>query len=465
MSIAFIGIISIVSGIWGLFLGKHVLLKMLAVAMVLGSAAAFFVGSANILPGQVLLGFLAIGVLADSATINAFLREFRFGRPAFWLLLLVAYGLLSAYFAPRLFAGETAIIPLGRSSYASTGSTVPLGPVSSNLTQSLYMISNLACFGLCAAIASRADGLQLVLKALIAYCVANLFFAFLDLATFATGTEALLSFIRNAQYTLHVDDEVAGMKRIVGSFTEASSFARATLGVLGFSGTLWLAGYKPVLTGVLTISAAALAVLSTSSTGLAGAPIVLLLLYFTGLQLAITRGLHGHSLFFLIIAPLGVVAIMLLMMINVTIWDQIYEYVELLLLNKTSSDSGIERGNWNAVAMQNFSDTNGLGVGLGTVRTSSLLVALLACVGIPGTLFYLAFCVSAFLSRSRQLTSLEKVARIAGRNGCLGLLVGDLVVSSSIDQGLFFYMLAALAATSIVARTERTHFSPRMATP
>jgi len=456
MSIAFIGILSFIAGVSSFFLGNAALVRMLAIASVLGAAAALYAGAANIPPAHVLLAFLALGVLADKSTANAFFREFQFARPGFWLLLLLTYGLLSAYFAPRLFAEETAIIPLGRSSYADTGSTVPLGPVSSNMTQSVYLISDVLCFSLVAAVAAKPEGFNFVLKALIAYCVANLIFAIVDLATYMTGTQSLMSFMRNIRYTLHVDDHIAGMKRIVGSFTEASSFARSTLGVLGFSGTLWLAGYRPALTGLLTFTAVVMVVMSTSSTGLAGAPVVLLLLYATGLQLALTYGLRGYSLFFLLISPLCVIAVVLLVAIDVPLWNQIYDYVNLVVLDKATSSSGVQRGSWNDLAWQNFIDSYGLGVGLGTVRTSSLLYALLAGVGIPGTLFYFAFCYTSFVGKARPASFQEHAARIAARNGCLGLLVGDLVVSPSIDQGLFFYMLAALAAANTLPQPAKS---------
>lgn len=447
MSIAFIGILSVVVGFSSFLLGNAALVRMLAISAVLGAAAALFIGAANIPPAHVLLGFLALGVLADRSTANDFFRTFHVGKPGFWLLLLLIYGIVSAYFAPRLFAESTDIIPLGRSSYAETGSTVPLGPVSSNMTQSVYLISDVLCFGLVAAVAAKPEGFDFVLKALIAYCVANFVFALVDLMTYLTGTASLMSFMRNIRYVLHVDDHVAGMKRIVGSFTEASSFARSTLGVLGFSGTLWLAGYRPALTGMLTFSAMVLVVMSTSSTGLAGAPVVMLLLYLTGLQLALMYGLHGHSLFFMLMAPLCVLAVVLLVAIDSTTWNQIYDYVNLVVLDKASSSSGVQRGGWNDIAWENFTQSYGLGVGLGTVRTSSLLYALLAGVGIPGAFFYFAFCFTSFVGR-RAASFHEHTVRIAARNGCLGLLVGDLVVSPSIDQGLFFFMLAALAAAS-----------------
>src|SRR5262249_51825705 len=161
-------------------------------------------------------------------------------------------GVASAALAPRLLTGNIVIFPIGSSDYASTGSTVPLGPVSGNLTQSIYLIADLVCFAITAAIASTPAGFQTISRALLVCAAANILLAFLDIGTYNTGTGWLLDFMRNAQYTLRFDDEVSGMKRIVGSFTEASAFARTTLGLAAFTGTLWVCGRTPALTAPLT---------------------------------------------------------------------------------------------------------------------------------------------------------------------------------------------------------------------
>jgi protein arginine kinase len=87
--------------------------------------------------------------------------------------------------------------------------------------------------------------------AAIACATLNLIFGALDLLTYFTNTTELFSFIRNANYALLSDTEVAGFKRIVGSFTEASSFGSATLGYFAFTGRLWLLGIRPQLTAPL----------------------------------------------------------------------------------------------------------------------------------------------------------------------------------------------------------------------
>lgn len=446
MSIEPIGIAAILLGLFCLFLGNGATVVAMAVAAVFGSAAAILIGGANIQPGHVLLGFLILGVITREQTARAFLRAVQLGEPGFWFALLVLYGVLSAYFAPRLLSGITQIVPLGTTMFDDSRSTVPLVPVSSNLTQSVYMIGNLLCFAMTVAVASNRRGFNAVLVGLLAYSAANTIFALLDIATYSTGTQAVLAFMRNAQYVLHTDDQVAGVKRIVGSFTEASSFARSTLGVFAFTGTLWLCGRYPYLTGSIAAASLALVVMSTSSTGLVGVPVMGLILYGTAIAVGGRKSARRFSTLAIVFVPTIAVAAALLVAVDPDMSKRVYNYIDIVALGKSTSNSAIERGAWNAVAFQNIFDTMGLGVGLGTARTSSFLLALLANVGVAGTIFYLLFAFGALIKKRGIPGSFTADARLAACNGCFGLLMGDMLVSPVIDQGLFFCMLAGMAS-------------------
>jgi hypothetical protein len=295
------------------------------------------------------------------------------------------------------------------------------------------------------AIASTQAGFATIANAVLAYAAGNALFAFLDIGTYATGTKWLLEFIRNAQYVIHDEDQVAGMRRIVGSFTEASAFAGSTLGALGFTGTLWLCGRRPALTGTLAIISLVLVVLSTSSTGLAGAPAILLILYAT----AVTR--HGIDFrkpvgsTVVMCAPLLIVALILAIQLDDDASKPIRDYFDILIFNKAGTDSGIERGAWNTYALRNFFDSYGLGVGLGTVRASSFPIALLSNVGIPGTVFYVLFAASAFVLRRGTPGTYPADVRLAARNSCLGLIAAGTISGVTVGQDLLFYVLAGLA--------------------
>jgi hypothetical protein len=445
MSIEPIGLMAVIIGLLCLQLGYLATATTFVFATLFGSAAAILIGSANIQPGVVLLGFVALSTLTRRREQAGAIGSLNFPKPGFWLLCLVIWGIIGAYAMPRLLAGSTPIIPLGVSEYADTGSTVPLGPVSGNFSQSVYLVADLVCFTMMVAIASTQAGFAAMTSALVVCAAGNVLFALLDLGTYYTGTQWLLGFMRNAQYVLHIEEEVHGLKRIVGSFPEASSFGRQTLGLLGFTGTLWLCGRRPALNGTLALASLALVVLSTSSAGLAGTPPVILILYVTAI---LRRGIHPSrpwSSAAVLCAPLLVGVVFLAAQLDEETFRPIRNYIDDLIFNKSASGSGIERAAYNSFGMQNFFDSFGLGVGLGTVRTSSFAVALLANVGLVGTILYLLFAATAFAGRRGMPRSFPSDVRLAARNACLGFLLGDIMGSPSVEQGLLFYVLAGLA--------------------
>jgi hypothetical protein len=457
VSIEPIGLLTITIGVLCFVLGYRATSVTFIVAALFGSAAAIIIGSANIQPAHLLLAFVAGKALTRRYETDVAIRATRFPQPGFWFMCLVLYGIISAVLTPRLMAGMTEIIPLGTSEYADTGTTVPLGPVSSNFTQTVYLVADFICFIVILAIASTRAGFLTITAALVAYAAGNVLLALLDIVTYTTGTQWLLEFMRNAQYTLHNEEQVTGFKRIVGSFPEASAFANSTIAALGFTGTMWLCRRRSTLTGTLAIASLILLVFSTSSAGLAAAPPVLIIMYATALM---HYGFNLHSTPYrstaLLCAPLLVTAATLAVMLDDGASESVRNYLDALIFNKPTSASGIDRANWNAVAIQNFLDSYGLGVGLGTVRTSSFPLALLSNVGIPGAVFYLLFVGSAFLRSRGSPHTFPADVRLAARNACLGVIIGQTFAAPTVEQGLMFYVLAAVAC----AEPERNSADP-----
>ena len=446
MSLEPIGILTLLLGVLCLALGQRFAAGAVAVTTLLGSAAAILVGSANIQPAHLLLGFLAMTALTRKREGAAALRALSPGSPGFWVACLVVYGVMGSYVLPRVLAGTTEVFPVGTSDvYGTTNGTIPLGPVTGNVTQSIYLVADLACFAMVAAVASTRRGFAAAAGAVLAYAAANVAFAVIDLATYATGTQGLLDFVRNAQYAFHLDEEVSGLKRIAGSFSEASSFAHATLGAFGFVGTLWLCGRRPALTGALAVVSIALIVMSTSSTGLVGTPPMLCVLYVTALRRCGTGRSGRNGAIAILAAPLLLVVGVFALALDPQASHVVSDYLTTLVFEKGASQSGLERATWNAAAWSNLLDTRGIGVGLGSGRASSFALALLSNVGIPGTIAYGLFAWTAFGARRGEPRTYPSDVRLAARNACLGLLMADVVAGALVDQGLIFYVLAALA--------------------
>ncbi len=457
MSVEPIGIITILIGLLCLFYGYRPATIVFVAMTVFGSAAAFIAGSANIQPAHLFLLFLVLSVLPWRFNIGVGLRGLGFPQPGFWFACLVLYGALSGFFMPRLLAGATQIIPVGSSEYPETGGTVPLGPLSSNFTQTVYLAADLVCFLAVLAAASTKRGFAAVVTGLIAYACANVTFAILDLVTGATGTGSLLSFMRNAQYAFHDNESIAGMKRIVGSFPEASAFAGTTLGVLGFTATMWICGRQTRWTGYLALASLALILLSTSSTGLVATPLCMLILYATAIARCGVGRDRRHSTLVVLLAPQLLILSGIVVVLNSGLFDTLYHYVDLLILSKSTTSSGVERASWNAYGIQNFLDSWGMGVGLGTSRTSSFPIALLSNVGVPGTVFFVLFAFCAIGRKRGTERTADADVRLAARNGCLFLLVGATVAGAMVDLGLLFFILAALASSE-----PETEHAPRI---
>jgi hypothetical protein len=446
MSFEPIGAITVVVGLFCLLFGTPSVVIAFVVLCNLGSAAALLLGGANVQPAHLFLTFLVVSTLFWRRLATEILGALRIPQPGFWLLCLVLYGLASGYVMPRLFADRTFIVPLGASEHLITSDgVVPLGPVSSNITQSIYLIGDLVCFIVIVAVGSTAKGVETLAKALIAYAAVNILFGFLDLVTASTGTQDLLKFIRNAQYTFHDEESVGNMRRIIGAWPEASAFAGTTLGPCAFTGMLWLSGRKPLVTGPLALVSLLFVIFSTSSTGLVGSAIVVTLLYATALLRCSTRWQDRYSAATVIAGPLlfGVLVMVALSVSGIA--QTIYDYVDTLILSKSVSDSGVQRAAWNAYAWRNFFESSGLGVGLGTNRTSSFALAVLSNLGIPGAVFYALFMASVFsVGRGSPRDSVSDV-RTAARVACLCLLLGSLIAGPTVDQGLLFYVFAGCA--------------------
>jgi hypothetical protein len=79
--------------------------------------------------------------------------------------------------------------------------------------------------------------------------------------------------------------------------------------------------------------------------------------------------------------------------------DPVFDTVNELVFQKSQSNSYIERNMWTKVGMDAFFATNGLGVGLGSARTSNWYVAILSNTGIIGGTLLALFIVRLFLRR------------------------------------------------------------------
>ncbi|MGY2051382.1 hypothetical protein [Methylobacterium sp. JK268] len=457
MTFEWIGLATVLAGFLCLAGGRRVALTLFPFATLLGAAAASVLtalGSANLQPAHLLLGFLILIALRRPFPRRA-IAALAWPLPGFWLLITALYGALAAAFVPRLMEGATYVFTVARTDTGPGLILTPLAPVSGNLTQTAYFIGDLVCFCVIVAFTSDREGKTWLTRALLICGVADIAFGALDYVTFMTGTAEWLSFMRNATYRMLDTAEVIGIKRLVGSFPEASAYAAATLFLFAFSANLWLNGYPSRLAGPLALCLLAALLLSTSTTAYASVAIYGVILGVASLAQMVTGRMPRARFRFLVVGPLllvsGLAAIGLSDTASATVWD----LLDQLVLRKGSTSSAAERGSWNTQAFKNFLDTNALGAGIGSTRASSIAMVALSNLGALGTATYALFflgCVAAPFSEADP--DLRAVRRAAG-SACLATSVAACFAATSIDLGLMFFVGAALAAAPTLPARRR----------
>jgi hypothetical protein len=449
MTVEPIGVVALIIGLIGLFRPPTFIIYAFLVSTLLGAAAAFNVsaiGGVSIPPAHLLFGFLTVRLLGSREIKQGIAEQLALGRPGFWLVLTVSLSLVTAYFMPRIFQGETFVFPVR----AETAGVVPLQPATSNLTQSVYFIADATCFLILSGYAATRGGIRVLLNAGLVAATVNLIFATLDLITYFTNTADILSVVRNANYAMLVETDVDGFKRIVGSFVEASSFGGATLGYFAFTSRLWLLGISPRLTSILTLLSLSAVLFATSTTAYVGLAVFFSLTYPEILIRTLTGPSTSQMRLFVIGAPL----ILSILAVAVALSDSysaiVRDLLDTFFFDKLSTASGQERSAWNQMALQSFFDTLGFGFGNGSGRASSFVIAALSSLGLFGSALFSLFFLSLFFGRGSngRLDPIEDAARQSARSMCLAWLITGTVSDPLIELGLGFYSFAALAGTS-----------------
>ena len=460
MSVELIGAIAFLLGLIGLFVDQSFLVYVFLGSTLLGAAAALILdslGGTTIQPAHLLLGFLAFKLLAHRENRAGALKAVAFGSPGFWFLVTTVYATMTAYVMPRLFQGQTlafAVRAQGPENYA-----LPLAPTTSNLTQSVYLIGDCVCFLVLVGFGGSEAGRKCLGRAALACVILNLVFAVLDLTTYLTGTTEVMSFIRNSTYSLLSDTEIAGFKRIVGSFVEASSFGYWTLGYCAFATSLWLNGVAPRLTLSLSMLSLVALLFSTSTTAYVGLSVYLFAqLVLIGYN-AMVRPVRPQMILFAVALPFAISLLVILICLNDASYAYFADLLNTLVFNKLSTSSGIERSSWNSQAIQNFLDTYGFGAGNGSVRASSFPVAVIASLGILGGIAYAMFLLTIYFRTARAAPPDISALQAAAKSACFAWLIAASTSGSFIDLGLPFFSFAALACVELPA--SRTSASMR----
>lgn len=448
-----IGIITFLVGGLCLCFGPRFSSFAVLIASLLGSSAALTIGGASLQPAYILLGFVLVDLATRPKLVRLTMDAVTPFQPAFWLMLAVVYGTFASIIMPRLFAGATYVFAIGHAENGTADTVLtPLAPVSGNVTQPLYFIAGFLCYLTFLAYGKRERNLSMLAQAMLACALMDIVFALLDLLTYLTNTTGLLAFVRNAGYRMLVEAEVDGVKRIVGFFPEASSFAGATIGLFAATLNLWMYGIYSRWSGLAALGCFLCLIFCTSSSGYFGLAIFVGLQYALCLIRVVTRSAPRRALTLLVFAPLLLGGSALAIYLHAPTREAVSHLIDATVYDKLDSDSGIERSAWNAQALEAFWATYGLGAGVGSVRASSWLVAVLGTMGVFGATTYLLFIFSALFHNRSEMRGREYGIREAARMGCLAQLILSLVAAGSVDLGLEFFSFAAVATATRAIR-------------
>ncbi len=450
MSFVIVGSLTVLAGI-GCLLGSETFgLAALLLSALFGSATAVALpGLGGIQPTHLMIGFLAVKTMGNPDRLRRIAANAG-SRAGLWLLATWVAGMVCTLLMPRLFEGQILVNPIRAEGLIEGASELPLAPTPGNITQCIYFTADVATFLLVSSSITSARSLRVAADIYLAYCAANLFFGTADLVTAKTGTTAALEFMRNAAYTIYDELDPSDVQRVKGSFTEASAFAFATIGCFCFATRLALAGIRPWIGTAVAILSTGFIFMSTSSTGYIAALFCISMLYGGALVRLIARNGTGQDLGFVVLGPPLAIGAILVILTVPSLSDSLQVLLDSVLFDKASSQSGMDRSALNATGLQAFFESYGLGVGIGSTRTSSLVVAALSSFGLVGALGYAGFFFEALRTPAR--TDAGSAGVIAAvRCALVGSLVAAILSSALVDLGVVFFALVAFATVELPA--------------
>lgn len=320
------------------------------------------------------LGLIATLSLATITLIQNKSTARRLPLPVKLLAVLAIYSILITLFAPHYFGGLPVVSPRNSGSNEAGAIYTPLAPTDSNIAQIGYLLINLAGAVLASRVNSRYVTMTVKLTVLFGLTIAII-------AIIASQSLDLTKLFDNSPRNFYATNEL----RPRGQFAEPSHLGAFAVGTGAYA-----VGYAVQRASarwvVIAVIAFALAVLSSSGTALIALLAVALLL---GIRLCTLAAARRR------IELPSAIALPWLLPVIVFVAPTLINVYSDYINNKLSSYSFNIRYAWDLNGIQVALSTFGLGAGLGSNRTSSLLTLLLSNVGFIGTALFIAIVVCA----------------------------------------------------------------------
>lgn len=456
MGLTIFGIVVFVTGLVALYTSHRTAIYAIVVYSLFGCALALSLGSVGVMPAQLFLGFFALRAfnLAGGKKLG---EAFALDKPGFWLLCNCIWGAAGAILLPRLLSGSTLVFPVDRGGAADSGLLLlqPLGPVSGNLSQSVYCVSDVVVYCCMYAFLKYRGSYRTLAGAFFLLTLLDVIAGVVDIASHAVGLD-VLSIFKTAQFSMLSGVELDGLVRISGTFSETSAYAAFTLPLFVFCLNLWLVGYRPRLAGALAVAAGVLLLLSTSGTAFVGLGGYLAVLLFSKPGLISSTAVARKRRMWTISVCMGVLATIYAILFMPAVVNVLSGFFDSVVLSKAGSSSGVERMSWNTQGITNFFDTYGIGVGLGSIRASSFLVVLLANLGVVGVVCFGMFVArSVLVPVSADYPFDERAVSYAARHYMISTLICASASAGVFELGSLFYLSAAAVGALSVRAPKR----------
>jgi len=352
-------------------------------------------------------------------------------------LAIIAYGLLISLFGPRLFAGTIDVVAMRPEIVGGIAVATPLEPLAGNITQSLYMTGSFLTALAVSLIFARRLPASEFHKAMLMAGALHALLGLIDAVGIAAGMDRVLDFLRNANYAM-MDQTIGTVPRLSGSLPEPSSYAGFGVTFAVFATEQWIRT-KDRAAGLIGLWLWVMILASTSSTGMFGASVYVLIAYPRFLLSSVSFGRKLASV--LVLASLGLLAAGV-GLARPDIFLGVRDFIADLTINKGETDSGIERASWAAQGWTAFNASYGLGTGVGSFRSSSFPMAVLGSLGIVGSLLMFSYIAQV---ASKGLTKGPDASEKSAAWAATFTIIAALLTAGSPDPGFAFGIFAGFA--------------------
>ena len=396
MTLTLIGLVQLLIGTYLLLRGSlnSLFAFLLVSSLFLGSASVQLpaLGGSSIQPSDFALIFVALRILAPSGGYAAALPE-AFKEHAV-LLLFVSYGVVSAFAAPRIFADAIDVAPMRLTDATDLFEAIPLAPTSQNITAAVYLIGTAISALVAHVVCTYRGGAHTLVRTAVIIAWGHGLIGLAGIAVQGTPAEVVLDVFRNASYA-QLDHSYQGFIRLTGIAPEASSFASFGLAWFIFTAECWYRGVETRKTGRAAIFMACILIFSTSSTAYIG--LVVYSLFFA-IRVAAFPGVSPQTRVVQALGFMGggtfliAIAMVTIPELPAATWDMILH----MTVDKRDSNSGLQRTYWAMQGWHAFLASGGLGIGPGSFRSSSQIMAIVGSMGVIGIVTFLLYVWQVF---------------------------------------------------------------------